>query len=57
MLSDGRMRHLLHRMGFRYQRHIRCIPYPNASKPEHPLLAILNLMRAERLEPVWTWKR
>jgi transposase len=56
-LSDGRMRALLHRLGFRYQRHVRRIPNPNARKQERSLSAFLNPMRAERLEPLWTWKR
>jgi transposase len=59
MLSDGRMRALLHRLGFRYQRSIRRTPDPHppgAPRQGTPWSAFLNTVRAERLEPLWTWK-
>jgi transposase len=48
-LSDGRMRALLQRMGYRYQRHTR-------RWPGEWVLFFRKRIYLDRLEPFWTWK-
>jgi len=49
-LSDGRMRALLQRLGYRYQRYIRRTPGWLMQTRRGPIYL-------DRLEPFWTWKR